>query len=97
MINSSSIITLLESFMNEEKKVIDVLSKEEIPVKDIKEFAVSNKCETDNWCSVADMKKFLKSDATTKSVKLDAIKADDNAFALYDDGSGPKWYPIQVK
>ena len=97
MVTSSSIITLIESFLNEEKKVVDVLSKEEIPVKDIKKFVISNKCESDNICDVAAMNKLLKSDATTKVVKLDAIKADDSAFALYDDGSGPKWYPIQVK
>lgn len=97
MIDSLSIINLMESFLNEERKVVDVLSKEEIPVKDIKKFVVSNTCETDNWCSVAAMNKLLKDDATTKSIKLDAIKSDDSVFALYDDGSGPKWYPVQVK
>lgn len=96
MINAVSIMELIESFLNEEKKIVDLLSKKEIPIKDAKQFVISNKCETNNWCSVAQMKKWLKDDSTTKFIKIDAIKSDDSAFVLYDDGSGAKWYPCKV-
>jgi len=76
-------------------KIIDDLSREQIPLSEIQEFCTNPVREIDNWHTISEMDE---DDATKYISKDQAIYADYQIFALVDDGrfAGAVWFPVTV-
>ena len=76
-------------------KIIDDLSREDIPLYKIQGFCTNLVRESDNWHTITEMI----DDSATKIISRDqAIDSEYQVFALYYDGrpEGSVWYPVKV-
>lgn len=76
-------------------KIIDDLSREEIPLSKVQEFCTNPVRECDNWHTISEMD----DDDGTKYISTDQIiEANYPVFALVDDGrfAGAVWFPVTV-
>ena len=76
-------------------KIIDDLSREDIPLYKIQEFCTNPVREPDNWHTITEMI----DDSATKIISRDqAIDSEYQVFAMVDDGryEGAVWFPVTV-
>lgn len=76
-------------------KIIDELSREEIPVSSIISFCTNPVRDSDNWHYRNEM---VDDNATALLNLYNVDDADYQVFALHDDGrkEGAVWYPVTV-